>query len=183
MEKTTTEKWETDAERHVWRTSFDVSHKIASSSRDFDRVKKKKKKKKLIFLSYKTKFNIRRGTLSLLLLFFSLSFAIVSFPLGFLYLSSLCYSHSPSVTSNLKLFFLFLSLYLPLSSFWILNNHDNSEKLFSSLCPLFYEVFLNIHYYFVLCKFMKLVQFERSSFLHCMVTGSQKGVFNSELKQ
>ena len=98
----------------------DLFRREPQDSIEFSRFRsseKKKKKKKLIFLSYKTKFNIRRGTLSLLLLFFSLSFAIVSFPLGFLYLSSLCYSHSPSVTSNLKLFFLFLSLYLPLSSF------------------------------------------------------------------
>jgi len=72
------------------------------------RWRKKKRKRKFIFLSYKTKFNIWRGTLSLLLFFFS--FTIVSFPLGFyiyLHSSSLCYSpshHFSSETSNLNLF-------------------------------------------------------------------------------
>lgn len=97
----------------MWRTSFDVSHKIASSSRDFDGEKKIKKKISFSLLQDK----IQHLTWHYLVApFFFFSFTIVSFPLGFyiyLHSSSLCYSpslhFSSSETSNLNLFSLCFS--------------------------------------------------------------------------
>jgi len=97
--------------------------------------------------------------------FIFLSFTIVSFPLGFyiyLHSSSLCYSpslhfssSSSSETSNLNLFSLCFSP--PLLS--VFTNHDNSEKLLWTVCPLFSELFcLNIHHFVFPTKKPSIIQ-------------------------